>query len=1255
MGKTRRARVTAQALPETSPQVQPHRLGAGLILALGVVLTATAWLLLRQEERSRAESEFRHQARYSAEALQGHMVQHLLLLKAAATLLEYAPGLDAPAFSRFVGRGLEGSQSFSVDLVAFVPAAGGGVSPHAGLPPGGAVPGLGRPGAGGVGPHAALPPGGAVPGLGRPGAGDGPPPLLWPPQEGPGASACADGTDCGRATLARVAAALDGEALAPAVAEALRRGRAVLLGSEPAQAAPGVSGMGMLLILPAGPPPAPGRPKPGTAPLGGSAAWGSTSPAPGRPKPGTAPPGGSAAWGSAPTAPASPGMLVLAMNPQRLLSYASQKAIGEAELDLAEDPDDPLRPEAQLRREGPRASLYRADHDFMLGGRLVRLRYGSSTGFEARISHVGSTWVLIAGFAVTLLVVSLVSARGRIRAEGRALANRMTADLRAVQERFELAVNASLEGLWERDGITGELWLSAHIAAMAGESASPGLGRPGAGDVDPHAALPPAGASPGLGRPGAGDVGPHAALPPGGASPGLGRPGAGVARRLLRRIPREDRRQLLGQLRGHFADGRRLDLELRFAAADGSLRWYRVGALAALDEAGRVVRTVGSVMDVTDRKQAELQVQRQRRFLERVIDAVPHALFVKDRDGRLLLANQALAQRHGLSPRDMVGKTIQDLCSAAASGQRLALERIAFAEGASSDDLDLVDRSGRQYAVVAHKTVCEGPEGDRVLVGIDTDVSELRATARALRQSLDKLNLLYDSSQLGMMLYTSDGYCLQANRRFEEITGYTEDELRELHLAELTPDEHAEADLHARAELEYAGHAGSYEKEYLRKDGVRVPVRVSIARDLFEEGSALCWAVVEDVTQRRQAEQALRRNYAKFDSIFKALPDMLFELDDDGHFVDIHAPEPDFLYLPAEECLGRRMDEILPRPLVQTLHIAMQRLRNGQGGYAFEYRLRGRDDVERDFEARLVRVATGGTLAVVRHITERKRIEAELRRHRDHLQELVEENTASVLLAKAQAERAQDLAEKANQAKSMFLANMSHELRTPLHGILGFARLALRRGDALDTPRAVGYFERIVTSGQRLLALLDDLLDLSKLEAGGMSLDRSAQPLGPLLRRVVNELEPLLAHKNLSIRLHAAEPLPEVLVDAPRIDQVARNVLANAIRFSPVGGAIEVRVQPTDEYDDEGCHAALQVEVRDHGVGIPEDELESIFDKFVQSSKTRNGAGGTGLGLSICREIVGLHGGCIWAGNNADGGARVCFTVPTARQPALAV
>jgi len=247
-------------------------------------------------------------------------------------------------------------------------------------------------------------------------------------------------------------------------------------------------------------------------------------------------------------------------------------------------------------------------------------------------------------------------------------------------------------------------------------------------------------------------------------------------------------------------------------------------------------------------------------------------------------------------------------------------------------------------------------------------------------------------------------------------------------------------------------------------------------------------------------------------------------------------------------------------------------------------------------------------------------------------------------------------AELANRAKSEFLANMSHELRTPMHAILGFSSLGSNKVGAAENEKISGYFSRINESGQRLLYLLNDLLDLSKLEAGRMDFEFSKNDLQESIKIIADELVPLFLERDLTVDVEPPSVSTHAIYDNEKIEQVIRNLLSNAVKFTPVGMSVLVYFEETllyskEDPSKEAAIPAISVSIMDQGMGVPEGELETVFEKFVQSSKTETGAGGTGLGLSISKEIIEGHGGSIRARNSTKGGGAIfTFSLPRKHQ-----
>lgn len=281
-----------------------------------------------------------------------------------------------------------------------------------------------------------------------------------------------------------------------------------------------------------------------------------------------------------------------------------------------------------------------------------------------------------------------------------------------------------------------------------------------------------------------------------------------------------------------------------------------------------------------------------------------------------------------------------------------------------------------------------------------------------------------------------------------------------------------------------------------------------------------------------------------------------------------------------------------------------------------------------------------GAIVTFIDVSSRARTQQTLQSDRDFLADLVAGKIAEL-------REARDEAEAASRAKSDFLAKMSHELRTPLHAILNYARFG-ESGGTVSVEKLQLYFHRINASGERLLSLVNDLLDLSKSRRGEDLLELAAQDVCPVLQDACEELGVLAHAKGIELRFDCPAAPAIAPIDVLRLGQVARNLIGNAIKFTPVGGQVLVRARREQTGDGAG---QVIIEVRDNGPGIPEDQLEDVFREFVQSRHHVNEDGGTGLGLAICREIMAAHGGSIHAANNAGGGAIFTAILPAGLKP----
>ena len=228
--------------------------------------------------------------------------------------------------------------------------------------------------------------------------------------------------------------------------------------------------------------------------------------------------------------------------------------------------------------------------------------------------------------------------------------------------------------------------------------------------------------------------------------------------------------------------------------------------------------------------------------------------------------------------------------------------------------------------------------------------------------------------------------------------------------------------------------------------------------------------------------------------------------------------------------------------------------------------------------------------------------------------------------------------ETASQHKSEFLASMSHELRTPLNAIIGVTDLLLE--DARDLNRAdeIEPLERVLRAGRHLLSLINDILDLSKIEAGRMELELDDFRLSPAIDDALLLMRERAGQRGLALERHVDGRVGEIRGDQRKVKQVLLNLLSNAVKFTPEGGRIDVRAALVD--------GTVEISVTDTGIGIAPEDQEAVFEEFRQVGKAEKKAEGTGLGLALCRKFDELHGGRIWVKSQVGHGSTFTFTLP---------
>jgi two-component system sensor histidine kinase/response regulator len=531
------------------------------------------------------------------------------------------------------------------------------------------------------------------------------------------------------------------------------------------------------------------------------------------------------------------------------------------------------------------------------------------------------------------------------------------------------------------------------------------------------------------------------------------------------------------------------------------------------------------------------------------------------------------------------------------------------------------------------------------VVGMLTDITERQEKEYRLEASEAHFRKLFDAG-LQPATLIRDGIFVDANRAALEIMGMSQlEEIQGRSPADLSPERQPDGQLSKsksddvmRKALSEGGHR--FEWEHNRVDGTSFMADVLIT-PLELGGVPQFYVVWNDVTQRVRLERELRTYWLAVEQS----PDSIFITDLQGRIQYVNQAFQQKYGYSAEEIIGANPRVLRSgRTPPTTFDEMWAQLKKGEpwDGEIYNQSKDGREFIEQT-RVLPIREEDGEVtnyLAIKEDVTEKKQAAAELHAYRDHLEKLVELRTREL-------EEARTRAEEANLAKSAFLANMSHEIRTPMNAILGFAHILERQ---VHEPAHAEKLERITTSAKRLLALFNDVLDLSKMEADRLTLNESKVNVPALVNEAVSMLGDRLRAKNLEL-IEEVDPqfnAMALLGDRLRLNQILINLLTNAIKFTD-RGHIRVRAQ---RIPSPSASIHIRFEVEDTGIGISQEVQARLFRPFEQADATASRKyGGTGLGLAISQRLARLMGGDSGVESRPGEGSRFWFTVRLEKDP----
>ncbi|KAF0814974.1 Sensor histidine kinase WalK [Andreprevotia sp. IGB-42] len=630
------------------------------------------------------------------------------------------------------------------------------------------------------------------------------------------------------------------------------------------------------------------------------------------------------------------------------------------------------------------------------------------------------------------------------------------------------------------------------------------------------------------------------------------------------------------------------------------------------------------------------QIESRLHLTQFTVDEAPDLVLWADRRGTIRYANRSASVQTHYNQDELLNLRFGDLYPQFDERRWDPLWEQLQQHRQNNEIAFQRDRNGKQQPVEITFNLIEFDE-EAYLCATVRDISERQNTERELRRHRDHLQDLVlertaeirtvlDASPLAIMLVVKQHIRL-VNPAFETLFNHVASDVigqpaNQIFASPGRGDEMIET-IWSRID---GGGVYRGELELYRHDHSGFWAMIYAKALVPGDRSKGLICVIEEVTAQRIAAQALRQSERLKRTIIDTTADGFLLIDAAQHIVDVNQSFCRMLGYRREDLIGQR-PETLWGATARLLFPPELYEEGGASSHVGELTLNSSLDEPLPFLVNSAAINDENhrleyAFAFLTNISRQKEIE----------RNLVD---------------AKEIAESANVAKSAFLANMSHELRTPMHAILSFSEMGLSKIAKGETGSSLSrYLDRIHSSGNRLLVLLNDLLDMSRLEANKMAYNKSRHVLQLVVQQAATEISSLLASKQL--RLHTDDNTLQLyaMFDKARITQVVVNLLSNAIKFSPEGGRIEISFIALSLLDD--GRPAIGLAVRDHGPGVPAEELDLIFDKFIQSTRMRT-SGGTGLGLAISRQIMEDHGGSIAASNHPDGGAVFTILLPAER------
>jgi len=692
-------------------------------------------------------------------------------------------------------------------------------------------------------------------------------------------------------------------------------------------------------------------------------------------------------------------------------------------------------------------------------------------------------------------------------------------------------------------------------------------------------------------------------------------------------------------------------------------KWLFFTAALLLDHKGKITGAIETLQDITERKQAEEQV----RLLSSATEQSTEGIAVANTEGNLLFANKAFAAMHGYTPEELVGKSLSIFHTPEQMPSVEAANQQTQEMGKFNGEIWRARRDGTVFPTLMNNSLLRDKAGNPIgIISTLNDIAKRKQAEEALRDSEERFRTISDTANEAIISTDNCGTIVYWNKAAKIFFGYSADEVIGKPITIIIPKQYRKVLYKGLEEVVSTGDislAGTLiEVTGIRKDGSIFPCEISLATWEMKQ-ERFFTIIVRNITERKQAEDHINH----LNSVLRAIRNInqlvVSERDKDtllqktcDILIKTRGYEAAWLgYLKGKETFaivagsGFREEDIarlskrmldgdyppcIKNVLAQKDKFVVVDKSRGCGECLFKNTCRGTQTM-------IIRIGHAGRLFGLANIMLSPGITVD-----EDEKQLLEEVSGDLAFAlhnidteeeRKQAERKIFKYKELDKLKSDLLSTVSHELRTPMATIKGYSTMLLDYDRRLKPGEKREYLQSVDRATDRLTELIDHLLDMSRLEAGLMEIERTPTDISKLIQETLTETQ--IRAPEHQIKLKLRERLPKVNIDAKRIRQVLDNIIDNATKYSKKGTEVVVSAERDGQ--------ELVISVTDQGIGIPAKDLERVFARMYRiEQRLTPGVGGVGLGLAICKGLVEAHSGRIWVESKRRKGSTFFFTLP---------